>query len=79
MTLTEKAGGVVSNTDLIYNQLRSSTPQICIKFTVANEFIQVKDVTLTQKSGDVLSNANLIYNQQTASTPKNLHSIRCGQ
>ena len=50
VTLTEKTGGGVSNTDLIYNQLRSSTPQICIKFTVANEFIQVKDVTLTQKS-----------------------------
>ena len=44
-----KLGGVLSNTDLIYNQLRSSTPEICIKFTMANKFIQVRDVTLTQK------------------------------
>ena len=50
VTLTEKSGGVLDDTNSIYKN-------------DVDKFLQVEDVTLTKKSGVVLNDTNILYNQ----------------
>ena len=50
MTLTEKSGGVLDDTNSICKN-------------DVDKFLQVEDVTLTKKSGVVLKDTDILYNQ----------------